>query len=164
MARTPMSAPGSRRGSHPTTARGGFTLLELLLVVALIAMAGAGVGFALRDAGDNQVEREAQRLVALLDAARAQSRASGVPVVWHADADGFEFAGLPAAGAAHTPWMAPGMSVRDGSTLLLGPEPIIERQQLELVLGTHTVRIATDGLRPFSVLASGPDSPLPGSR
>ena len=43
----------------------GFTLLELLVVVALIAMATAGVSLSLRDSRQTQLEREAQRLVAL---------------------------------------------------------------------------------------------------
>ena len=62
----------------------GFTLLELLVVVAIIAIASAGVSFALRDSADTQLEREAQRLAALLESARAQSRTSGRPVQWRA--------------------------------------------------------------------------------
>ena len=62
----------------------GFTLLELLVVVAIIAIATAGVSFALRDSEATQLEREAQRLAALLESARAQSRSSGVPVRWYA--------------------------------------------------------------------------------
>jgi general secretion pathway protein H len=44
----------------------GFTLLELLVVVAIMAIATAGVGLAMRDASQSQLEREAQRLAALL--------------------------------------------------------------------------------------------------
>ena len=52
----------------------GFTLLELLVVVAIVAMVSAAVGFAMRDSFAVQLEREAQRLSALLESARAQSR------------------------------------------------------------------------------------------
>jgi general secretion pathway protein H len=141
--------------------RGGFTLLELMLVVALVAMASAGVAFALRETGEQVLEREAQRLVAQLDAARAQSRATGVAVVWHSDAAGYAFAGLQPAGREPTPWMAPGVVVRDARTLLLGPEPIIGRQQIELMLGAQRLRIATDGLRPFSVQSVDADAGNP---
>ncbi|MDO9165761.1 MAG: prepilin-type N-terminal cleavage/methylation domain-containing protein, partial [Rhodoferax sp.] len=51
----------------------GFTLLELLVVVAIMAMASAGVGFAMRDSSQVQLDREAQRLAALLESARARS-------------------------------------------------------------------------------------------
>lgn len=78
----------------------GFTLLELLVVISIIAVATAGTALALRDSSSGTLEREAERLAALLEAGRAQSRASGVPVRWHSVAGGFEFVGLPRA-AAH---------------------------------------------------------------
>ena len=149
----------------------GFTLIELLLVVSIIVMVSAGVGFALRDTGQSQLEREAQRLVALLESARAQSRASGLPVYWQADALGFEFVGLPPPKAANdavdpepagktppTAWLSKGTHVRDAAVVTLGPEPIIERQQIVLQQANQSLRIATDGLRPFAVqpVASDP--------
>lgn len=145
----------------------GFTLLELLLVASIIAMASAGVAFAVRDSSQTQLEREAQRLVALLEAARAQSRVTGLPVFWHAVPQGFEFVGLPVlpvvaaagtevpvAGSKHTPWLADGISVQEGAVLVLGPEPIIEPQQLVLVQSGQRVRIATDGLHGFAVVTA----------
>jgi general secretion pathway protein H len=41
----------------------------------------------------------------------------------------------------------------------LGPDPIIEPQQVELTSRTQpgkSVRLATDGVRPFAVLAGAP--------
>ena len=67
----------------------GLTLLELLVVLAIIGFAMAGVSLSLRDNTQTQLEREAQRLVAMLEAARAQSRTSGVPLIWQATPDGF---------------------------------------------------------------------------
>ncbi|MFT4243406.1 MAG: prepilin-type N-terminal cleavage/methylation domain-containing protein [Acidovorax sp.] len=134
----------------------GFTLLELLVVISIIALATVGVGLAMRDSSQTQLEREAARLAALLESARAQSRATGVPVRWRATAQGFRFEGLPpgATAALPTQWLDAGTVVRGDAVLTLGPEPLIGPQQ---VLITHqaqperTLRVATDGVRPFTV-------------
>ena len=137
----------------------GFTLLELLVVVAIIAIASAGVTFALRDSADTQLEREAQRLAALLESARAQSRAGGMPVRWHTTDGGFRFDGLPPQ-ALPDRWLAADTQVRGTAMLRLGPDPIIGRQEVWLTSAGRpdkALRIATDGLRPFAVRA--PDAP-----
>jgi len=51
-------------------------------VVAIIAVATAGVSLSLRDNSQTALEREAQRLAVLFESARAQSRASGTAVIW----------------------------------------------------------------------------------
>lgn len=136
----------------------GFTLLELLVVVSIMALATAGVGLALRDTGGAQLEREAERLAALLESGRAQSRASGVPVRWQAVAGGFRFEGIRRMAGAEPPtqWLDAGTSVRGPDTLILGPEPLIGPQHITLVQRNYpesALRVATDGLRPFSVQA-----------
>ena len=125
------------------------------MVIAIIALATAGVAFALRDGSQTQLEREAERLAALLDGARAQSRASGVPVRWRPTAQGFVFDGLPP-GALPTGWLAPGVLVAGDAVLRLGPEPLIGAQQVLLYSAARpdrALRVATDGLRPFAVAA-----------
>lgn len=149
-----MWAAGNKRhrGVHARAAR-GFTLLELLVVVSIIAMATAGVSFALRDTAQTQLDTEAQRLVALLEAARSQSRVRGVPVRWRATAHGFHFEGLPAT-ALPEHWLDASTSVQGPQTLELGPEPIIPHQSITLVssrLPGQSWRIKTDGLHPFTV-------------
>lgn len=130
----------------------GFTLLELLVVVSIMALATAGVGLALRDGSQQSLEREGERLAALLESARAQSRASGVPVRWRAVEGGFRFDGLRA-GALPTQWLDNSTRVRGPGSLVLGPEPLIGPQQVILVQPQHpehALRVATDGLRPFT--------------
>jgi len=131
-------------------------LLELLVVLTIMAMATAGVAFTLRDNADTALEREAQRLVALFESARAQSRASGVAVRWHTTPEGFRFEGL-ATGALPARWLTEGMGVRGNTSVQLGPEPIVGAQAVELVNSQQpqrTLRIATNGLRPFAVQAA----------
>ena len=135
----------------------GFTLLELLLVVAIMAVAAAGVSFSLRDSGQTQLEREGQRLAALLESGRSRSLTSGVPVRWRVTAAGFVFEGLPA-GDLPDAWLASDVAVDGATGLLLGPEPIIGPQSVRLVSTTQpgqSVRVVTDGVRPFSVQADG---------
>ena len=133
----------------------GFTLLELLVVVAIVALVSVGVGFAIRDTSLVQLERDADRLGAMLESARARSRVTGVPVRWYANAEGFRFEGLTPAESPQA-WLdrdtrvagTPGPSgASDTASLLLGPEPIISPQD---------VRLATDGLRPFAVQVPTP--------
>ena len=130
----------------------GFTLLELLVVISIIALATAGVGFAMRDSGDTQLQREGERLSALLEAARVQARTAGVAVRWRATPDGFRFEGLPESNLP-TQWLDAATSVRGTAELWLGPEPLIGPQQVLIVSSAQpqrAVRVATDGLRPFT--------------
>lgn len=148
----------------------GFTLLELLVVVALVALASVAVTFALRDDGGTRLEREGLRLSAMLESARAQSRTSGLPVVWRLLPHGFEFVGLPTTrdGRALPGSLAGARTWLDADTqavvlqppgsqvLVLGPEPLIAAQRVELVQGERRLTLVTDGLAPFAVLAAVP--------
>lgn len=148
-----MWAAGNRQGCGPARGARGLTLLELLVVVAIIAMATASVAMSMRDNGQVQLEREAQRLAALLESARSVSRAHGVPVRWRATAQGFRFEGLPG-NALPGHWLGADTEVSGPDALSLGPEPLIERQSVTLVSRRQAGpgwRIATDGLRPFAV-------------
>lgn len=131
----------------------GFSLLELLVVISIMALATAGVALAMRDTGQSQLEREGQRLSALLEAGRAQARASGTLVRWQAQGAGFQFDGLPAGHQLPTAWLDPGTRVSAGAVLILGPEPLLPPQRTILThIDTPELRlsIATDGLRPFA--------------
>ena len=131
----------------------GFTLLELLVVVAIMALATAGVALSLRDSAETQLEREAQRLAALLESGRAQARMASVVVRWRTTPTGFAFEGLPGT-TLPTQWLGADVQATTSAPLVLGPDPIIGPQQVRLVSissPARSVTLATDGIRPFSV-------------
>jgi general secretion pathway protein H len=155
----PTSAAGSKR---PTALPPGFSLLELLVVVALIAVATAGVSLSLRDSAHSALQRDAERLAVLLETGRAQARANGLPVVWRTQdnapnaVQSFVFEGLPPPGLPQN-WLADSTRATPGSAITLGPEPLIEPQAVALSAPQspgQTLWVVTDGLRPFKVQTS----------
>ena len=160
-------------GRRVRRAAGGFTLIELLVVLLIVAVASGAATLALRDGDQMRLDREAERLAAVLESARAQSRASGLPVRWQATSDGqgFQFLGLPHARLSH-PWLQPTLVLRGGlltaprqgadAELLLVPEPILPAQSLTLgVPGKPGLErtLQTDGLRPFRVAQAAAAQP-----
>ena len=145
-------APGCR------IRQAGFTLIELLIVVAIMAIATAGVGLALRDSSGTMLEREAQRLAVLLDSARVQSRMTANPVRWRPTPGGFAFEGLTGGATFPTAWLSQDVRVAGNAAVVLGPEPVIGPQQIRLVSVSEPSRsllLATDGIRPFAVVTPG---------
>lgn len=144
----------------------GFTLIELMVVVALIALAVAVASLALRDPAVTRLEHEAARLAALLEAARAEARAAGLSVHWRpqAAADGapagFRFVGLPDSSGLPTRWLSDGVGVEivGAPVVLLGPEPVIGAQRILLRIDSQQLALVTDGLSPFAVVDAQEDA------
>lgn len=146
----------------------GFTLLELLVVLALLAVAVSTVTLAIRDPSATQLEREAERLAALLEAARAEARAAGLQVLWQPAriqddtvGEDFRFIGLPDSLDLPTQWLNPEVraDVIGAPALVLGPDPIIGAQRLTLSLQDRRITLATDGLLPFAIANEVPRGP-----
>lgn len=138
--------------------------------MAIVAIASAGVVLTLRDSSASDLERDAQRLAAILESGRAQSRMQGTPVVWRAVPGGFVLEGLnpplppqtwlsgeTTVGAVlHNP--APGAPNANADRLSLGPEPILDAQAVVLAVRSKPeihLQLATDGLRPFALVPVG---------
>lgn len=139
--------------------RAGFTLIELMVVVALIAIASAVVSLSIRDPATTQLDREGARLIALLEAARTEARSVGLAARWEPTAaqegaEGFQFIGLPPLSGLPDHWLAAGVTaeVTGARAVVLGPEPLIGAQQIVLHLDDRTLTLATDGLGPFVIV------------
>lgn len=137
-----------------------------MVVVTLIAIAAGLISLSIRDPASTQLENEAARLVALLESARAESRASGIPVRWEprtidTETEGFQFKGLtnPAEYPEH--WLGAGVSVEivGAQAVTLGPEPLIPPQRIVLRLEDQRLALATDGLNPFAVVGNESQTP-----
>jgi len=160
---------------HTAAAPRGFTLIELLLVLLLIAMVSGMVSLSLRDGGQASLDREAERLAALLEAGRAEARATGMAVRFElvglddraADGDArFRFVGLmpgslPGSGPQPGHWLDPAVAatIDNARALRLGPEPLIGAQRITLRLDGQQRVLATDGLAPFAVAEPAATTP-----
>jgi general secretion pathway protein H len=145
--------PSQRRHVARAACQRGFTLLELMLVIALLAVAVGMATLALRDGNASRLEEEGERLSALLEGGRAKSRAMGLDLRWAPDPDrpGFNFIGLPASVTMASTWIdeRTRAEVIGAPDLRLGPEPVIGAQRLMLRLEDRSLVLATDGLGPF---------------
>lgn len=151
-------------GRRPVQHARGFTLLELLVVLALLGLVVGTVALSLRDGATTRLEREADRLVTLLESARVEARGAGLPVYWEpvpelpgqpAGAQ-FRFVGLPGSVALPERFLNEGVqaAVQGPRALTLGPEPLIGAQRVTLSLEGRQITLATDGLQPFAVVAT----------
>ena len=151
-----------RRNGQPA---GGFTLVELLIVIAIIALAVTLVSVALPDGDSARLEEEGARLTALLEMARAEARVSGAPVLWvpRTEADAltdlrgapvhFRFVGLPTALALPSRWLDARVSAQivGSPNVVLGPAAILPAQRIVLMLAGQRLELVSDGLGPFMV-------------
>lgn len=144
----------------------GFTLLELLVVVAMIALTVSISSLALPDPASTRLEREAARLVAILESARMQARSGALTVMWVPQARGddadYQFLGLPPVLMPPLRWLTPEVraEVVGAKSIVLGPEPVIGAQSLVLILDGRQLVIGTDGLGAFQVIqASSEEAP-----
>ncbi len=168
----PTSATGS---SLPATRKlrrkaRGFTLLELLIVIAVIAVGVSLVVLTLPDADAARLDEEGARLTALLESARAESRTSGMAVWWvprsagdtvvdaRGEAGNFQFVGLPRALALPSRWLDGRVNAQvvGAASIVLGPEAILPAQRIVLSLGERRLELASDGLGPFTVAEPPP--------
>ena len=149
------SRPSRGPNAAPRGGQRGLTLLEVLVVLSIAARATAMAALALRDQGEQALQREGERLIALLEGQRAWSRSSGQAVRWVPVEGGFVFQGRAPTRPAER-WLSQGVQVQWPPTsaeraLVLGPEPILAAQSVVLKLREQELRLSTNGLAPFQV-------------
>ncbi len=81
----PSAAPGGGG------AQAGFTLLEVLVTLLIMALLTGLAALALPGGDEQDARTEAQRLAALFDTAREQAAALSMPVAWAAGPSGYAF-------------------------------------------------------------------------
>jgi general secretion pathway protein H len=130
----------------------GFTLIELLVVLALVAMGSSLVVMSLRDSPQQQLNQESDRLVAVLENAKAQARSRSTPLVWRADAQGFSLHSLPEQGLPlqSLKWLHPGTQVLP-TEWVISAEPVQAAMQFQVMRQDGRLTLKSDGVQAFKV-------------
>jgi general secretion pathway protein H len=106
----------------------GFALLEILIVVAIVAIASSALVVRAWPDGGASAEHEARRLAALLESAHAEARASGRAIAWSPEGNGYAFLRRTEGGTwerfpEDTPWrsrqLEAGVALRGERAVLL---------------------------------------------
>lgn len=125
----------------------GFTLIELMVVAALLSILAGAASVALQ-ALPKPVEKDAQRLAAVLDAQRAKSRSTGQPIFFKSQGNSYR---VHRGSAVTSERLSAGTTLAPAD-IKLGPEPVIEPQRVVLTDASGNAHaVITDGVRPFYV-------------
>jgi general secretion pathway protein H len=130
----------------------GFTLIELLVVLALVALGSSLVVFSLRDSPQQQLQQEAGRLVAVLENAKAQARSRSTPLLWRADAQGFNLRTLHEQGQSlqTLKWLHPSTRVLPVEWVI-SAEPVQAAMQFQLTDSSGSVVLKSNGVQAFKL-------------
>ncbi|MDM7456563.1 MAG: prepilin-type N-terminal cleavage/methylation domain-containing protein [Tepidimonas sp.] len=149
--------PTSAAGNEDVSARlvprpRGLTLLELLVVLAIVSIASIGVAQAWRGDADRRLDRLATELRDQIEVVRVLARAGGTAAKLSWDAQGLHWHGLPDAALSELPrvrpWPLPDVALTlepPQSALVLGSEPMGPPWRLTLRHGERARTLAFDG-------------------
>jgi len=133
--------------------RAGFTLIEILVVIALLGIAAAVVALSVSRSDARVVREETARLGALFRIAQDEARVTGRALVWEADLKGYRF--RPLDEAAERDWNDEILRERtwpfevrsiEGGRILFGREPLLSPALLHIAAGDLELRLALDPL------------------
>ena len=150
--------------SEPLPRTGGFTLIEVLVVVTIIALLVSLVAVKLAPDARQSLGDEGAQLAALLTHARHEAIATGAPLAWQRTEVGYQFlqrgpdrkwqpiaddASLRArtlpTGVSFASIETPATASRGSQTVILLPTGIADPFRITLMLGEHRVRVTSDG-------------------
>ena len=130
----------------------GYTLLELLIVIAIIGIAAGAVTFSMRGHDSRQLAEEGERLAALFRMAQSDARVAGRPIRWQANLSGYRFSALGSDPAPMAEELARErrwpFEVRRVAMpeLVFGREPLREPAQVEITTSGPVLSLSLDAM------------------
>lgn len=140
----------------PPSCAHGFTLLELLAVVVIVAIAAGVVSLHVAPSEERLLAEEGERLAALFRLAQDEARVSGRPLSWQADARGYRFvAHDPPNDRADDPLRPREWPFRvqrvEAPTLVFGAEPLLPPAEIRIATSRQEVVLVLDAFGTLSV-------------
>lgn len=129
----------------------GFTLIELIVVLAITAVVIGGVAMAIPSSSHRELGRDAQYLANSLEAARAVSRSNRTSLTVEVRENGFVVTG--AGKSQLKPWLSADTHAQP-SKVVVGPEALIPKATIYLS-GADGVRysVQSNGVAPFQFVS-----------
>ena len=139
-------------------AQRGWTLLELLVVLGILAMVLGMVVQSVPPSEQRRLQREAATLLAHLEAARATSLTQGHPLWLLPTANGWELRTSPSGpNVLHRHvWDAPSLQLlmltpQTAEAMRIGPDPVMPQYELQMRMGERTLVLHNPTVAGFEV-------------
>lgn len=139
----------------------GFTLVELLVVIAVLGIAAGVVALCIPSREGREVDEEIRRLATLFALAQDQARVSGSTLVWEASSTGYRFHSLGDAADDHMflrdsplharAWPFPVARIQPDK-ITFGREPLLNPALVVLTTDKREIKIALDPMGKLSLL------------